>query len=116
MLDPTINPPQALVAVACGLVASAMHLCTVFGSEKPVPPRRQLLAHSVSTFLVGVATLLLLDWLPHVDVTIPQALVAAGVVGGTLGPTGIRWLFSGLLLGLQRVLPWYKPPSGGPDA
>lgn len=116
MLDPTINPPQALVAVACGLVAATMHVCAVYGSDKPIPARRQLVAQTLSTFVVGIATLLIIDWIPHVNVSIPQALVAAAVVGGTLGPTGLRWIFSGLVLLLQRWIPGFKPPPGGTDA
>ena len=114
-LDPTINVAQAGIAVACGVTAAVMHLMTVWTGDT-VPPRRQLLAATGSTFLVGFVVALLLDRQHFITVDLLWALAIAGVVGAQLGPRGIRWLFAGGLAVLRVAAPAFKPPKEDPDA
>ncbi|GGO24684.1 hypothetical protein [Deinococcus humi] len=111
-LDPTLSTYALAVAAASGLVAAGMHGTTVASSPRPPPIRRVLIAELIRSFVVGAATSEIIRQLPWQWQLLP-VLLAAAVVGSTLGPRGIGWLFAGGLGLLRKLVPLL---SGIPDA
>ena len=113
MLDPTVNTYTLEVAVAAGVVAALMHVATVYTSTRP-RPAPQMLGESALTFAVGAGAATALDHLPgHYDLT--ATLVIAAVVGSVLGPRGLRWGGSLLVLLLQAYLSATRPGAKVPE-
>lgn len=110
-LDPTLSTYALVVAAASGLVAAGMHGTTVASSARPPPIRRVLIAELIRSFVVGAATSEIIRNLPWQWQLLP-VLLAAAVVGSTLGPRGLGWLFAGGLGMLRKLLPLF---SGVPD-
>ena len=113
MLDPAINAYTLEVAAASGLVAALMHVATVFTSAHP-RPASQLAGESALTFAVGAGVAAALDHAPgRYDVT--TVLVIAAVAGSVLGPRGLRWGGSLLVLLLQAYLSATRPGAKVPE-
>lgn len=104
MLDPTLDTYGLAVAAASGLVAAGMHGTTVLTSHSVALSRKELLGQVIRTFVVGVATCVGVRALPwHFDLL--AVLLIAAVVGGVLGPRGLRWFMDAGVVLLRRNLP-----------
>ena len=110
-LSPTLDAYALAVALASGLVAAGMHGTSVASSARPAPVRRVLIAQLIRAFVVGAATSEIIRALPWRWELVP-VLLAAAIVGGTLGPRGIGWLFTAGLGVLRKAVPLL---SGVPD-
>ncbi len=119
MLDPTLNTYALAVAGASGVVAAGMHGTSVLSSAHAPPSRRELIGQFIRTFVVGVATSLVVRWLPW-KFDLVAALVVAAIVGGVLGPRGLSWFLDSGLSVLKRLVPVLSsipdPPAPEPDA
>lgn len=104
MLDPNLDTYSLAVAAASGVVGAAMHGTTVLTSHGPAISRKELAGQVIRTFVVGVATCVAVRALPwHFDLL--AVLLVAAVVGGVLGPRGLRWFLDAAVALVRRNLP-----------